>query len=192
MEIEKFKIGQHGRNDRNVKSSVEQIKQATYVNNMENKTKINEIIDELVSSDTKVNELQGELNTLAGTVSGQQTQIEDLEDITSDLQETTEYSTTEKVIGKWINGELLYRKIVTINSLPNATSTSYPHGISNPNIVKINGIATNNTVYFPIPFYRANDTLGIEIYCTKTDIVITTGTDRTELTGYIELLYTKN
>ena len=185
MEIEKFKIGQHGRNDRNVKSSVEQIKQATYVNNMENKTKINEIIDELVSSDTKVNELQGEL-------SGQQTQIQDLEDITSDLQETTEYSTTEKVIGKWINGELLYRKIVTINSLPNATVISYPHGISNPNFVKINGIATNNTVFFPIQFYRANDTLGVEIYCTKTDIVITTGTDRTELTGYIELLYTKN
>lgn len=191
MEIEKFKIGQHGRNDRNVKSSVEQIKQATYVNNIENKTKINEIIDELASSDTEINELQEGLDTLDGTVSGQQIQIDDLEDIASDLQETTEYSTTEKVIGKWVNNELLYRKYVEITAFPNTTSTSYPHGISNPNIVKISGIARNSSVAFPIPFYRANDTLGIEIYCTQTDIVITTGTDRTELSGYIELIYTK-
>jgi len=47
MEIEKFKIGQHGRNDRNVKSSVEQLKQQLYINNLENKKKINEIIDYL-------------------------------------------------------------------------------------------------------------------------------------------------
>lgn len=44
--VEKFKIAQHGKNDRNIKASVEQIKQQTYINNIENKTKINELIDE--------------------------------------------------------------------------------------------------------------------------------------------------
>ena len=47
MDIEKFKIPKLNKNDRNVKSSVEQIKQQVYINNIENKTKINEIIDYL-------------------------------------------------------------------------------------------------------------------------------------------------
>lgn len=45
--IEKFKIAQHDRSDRNVKTSVEQLKQQLYINNLENKKKINEIIDYL-------------------------------------------------------------------------------------------------------------------------------------------------
>ena len=45
--IKKFNIAQINTSDRNVKASVEQLKQQLYINNLENKKKINEIIDYL-------------------------------------------------------------------------------------------------------------------------------------------------
>lgn len=62
--IEKFKIAQNTWSDRNVKASVEQIKQQTYNNNIENKKKINELIDGLDASDTTLNEVTTEVNKL--------------------------------------------------------------------------------------------------------------------------------
>lgn len=45
--IKKFNIARITSSDRNVKTSVEQLKQQLYINNLENKKKINEIIDYL-------------------------------------------------------------------------------------------------------------------------------------------------
>ena len=41
------------------------------------------------------------------------------------------YSTTEKVVGKWINNKPLYRKVISTGSLPNASVKNINHGISN-------------------------------------------------------------
>lgn len=42
-----------------------------------------------------------------------------------------EYSTTERVVGKWINGKKLYQKTLTANSISNIGNCIFQHGISN-------------------------------------------------------------
>ena len=63
-------------------------------------------------------------------------------------------STTEKRVGTWINGKPLYRKVINIGNLPNATYKDVSHGISNMGIVTdISGYFYNpsNQTYKPIP-----------------------------------------
>lgn len=123
--------------------------------------------------------------------SGNDTRITAAENNLANLQN---YVSAETVIGKWINNKPLYRKIYTIASLPNATTLDVALNISNlENIVKLEGMATNaaKTVSFPLPFYRSDPTLGIEMYGTNTNIVIITGTDRRELTAFVIVEYTK-
>ena len=106
------------------------------------------------------------------------------------------YSTSEQVIGTWIDGKTLYRKVVNFGALPNATTTTVAHGISNLGVVTdIKGIATNSATgkRFPLPY--SSTTLvdnNIDFSCNNTDITITTGVDRTGLDiCYVILEYTK-
>lgn len=66
------------------------------------------------------------------------------------------YSTTETVIGKWINGKPIYRKVINndnIGGLPNASQKSIAHGISNiESIINLYGMADNGTVKTPINY----------------------------------------
>lgn len=41
------------------------------------------------------------------------------------------YSTTEQVVGEWIDGKPLYQKVVDFGALPNSTTKKVAHGISN-------------------------------------------------------------
>lgn len=41
------------------------------------------------------------------------------------------YSSSEQIVGKWINGKTLYRKIFEFGSFPNDTTRLTPHNISN-------------------------------------------------------------
>lgn len=41
------------------------------------------------------------------------------------------YLNEELIVGKWINGKPIYRKVFEIGSLPNDTTISIPHGIKN-------------------------------------------------------------
>lgn len=46
-----------------------------------------------------------------------------------------EYSTKEKIVGKWIDGKPIYRKTIFVSSLPNnADPKEYSHNITNMNI----------------------------------------------------------
>lgn len=49
------------------------------------------------------------------------------------------YSTDEKLIGRWIDGKPLYQKTVTINALPNATTTEYDVGLTNVSYCSLSG-----------------------------------------------------
>ena len=145
-----------------------------------NASNLNKMDNQIQLNDTNITNLDERITTAEGD-------IETLEGI-------NEYSTTEQVIGKWYNGKPLYRKIYEVASLPNNTAMNIAYNISNlEDVVKISGLATNaaKTVFFPIPFYRTDDTLGIVMYGTGTNIVIATGTDRIELSAYIEVQYTK-
>lgn len=41
------------------------------------------------------------------------------------------YSSNEQIVGKWINGKTLYRKVITFNYFPNNTQRVVPHYITN-------------------------------------------------------------
>ena len=71
-----------------------------------------------------------------------------------------EYSTTEKIIGKWINGKPLYRKVITFKALPENTIKTVDCDIDNcDNIWIENQFAIANSKYvciLPMPGYDSN------------------------------------
>lgn len=106
----------------------------------------------------------------------------------------TDYSTTEQNTGRiWIDGRTIYRKVVNLGSLTNATPKSVAHGISNISTVTgLTGIATNGTFFLPLPLARYNNFASqIGLYADTTNVVVEPGNDRTAFTGFVILEYTK-
>lgn len=105
------------------------------------------------------------------------------------------YSTTEQVVGTWIDGKPLYQKTINFGALPNATSKSVNHNIlSMDYIVSASGIAYNeNNSYFPIPFVNDQSyDSQLLLMLSKTEITIRTSVNRTTYTKcYITIQYTK-
>lgn len=105
------------------------------------------------------------------------------------------YSTTEKVVGKWIDGKPLYQKTIDFGTLPNNALKTIAHNISNlKRAVNVFGCAYRSTdkISFPLPYATVLNTQAIALYADDTDIVIVTGQDRSNLTEcYVTLEYTK-
>ena len=103
------------------------------------------------------------------------------------------YSTTEQVIGKWIDGKPLYRKVVNFGSLPNAAYKMVEHGISNiDNVTRLEGVASDGVVYFPMPYLPpSNNIYAVSVYISEGIINVETGMDRTSYTAKIIIEYTK-
>ena len=62
--------------------------------------------------------------------------IQDIDDesifvLKSDLKELISYSTEEKVVGEYRNGEKIYEKTIVVGALPNDNTSRINHGISN-------------------------------------------------------------
>lgn len=56
----------------------------------------------------------------------------DGENVPANWEQVSDYSTEETNTGStWINGKPIYRKVVSIGSLPNNTAVTINHGISN-------------------------------------------------------------
>lgn len=102
------------------------------------------------------------------------------------------YSTEEQVIGKWIDGKPLYRKVVDLGNLPNNTIKNVAHGltISNVRIRNFYGIASYSTYYLHLPNITSDNTNDV-LYINTDNIVIKTNTNRSSYTGYCILEYTK-
>lgn len=111
-------------------------------------------------------------------------------------KEGIKYSTTEQVVGEWIDGKPLYSKTVNFGALPNKSTKEVAHNISDLDaIVAVKGIAflNDNSTFYPLP-YTSPDALGdnILLIVTKTLIRIMTGYNRSNLTNsYITVYYTK-
>ena len=109
------------------------------------------------------------------------------------LSEATTYSTTEQVIGTWIDGKPLYRKTINIGALPDTTTKEISHNIANiSTITKVYGFATTGQTFYPLPFVYDVTTKTIGLYANVTKIFVWTGNDRSSFTGYVTLEYTKN
>lgn len=113
------------------------------------------------------------------------------------------YSLEEREVGVWTDGKPLYQKTVHIDSLPNNAYTSgyYAHGISN--LDKIHNVfgtvtfSSGNVSHLPrLGMFNnsATDVFSSSITITSitlTEIEIITGTDRSNCSADITLLYTK-
>ena len=105
------------------------------------------------------------------------------------VADTISYSTNEvKTGGKWIDGKPIYRKTIDCGALPNNTSKTVAHGISNlEKAIMVSGFAINNNwefIYIPHALYG--------FYINKTNIVMNTTFDYSSYTEtYITIEYTK-
>ena len=91
------------------------------------------------------------------------------------INKFTNYSTTEQVIGKWINGKPVYRKVIdyqpssTIGSANTTTNISIPHNIANfKQIVKARMVNEGGYV-FPTIGSSTGSTVTLSDTITKVD-----------------------
>lgn len=109
--------------------------------------------------------------------------------------EDNSYSTEEKKVGTWINGKPIYRKVVEIPSLPNATTLIVPHGINNiETVTNFRGVFGNGSSFSCLPYTVA--TTGyfgyqISIDINQTNLIMMTETDRSNYSAFFILEYTK-
>lgn len=107
------------------------------------------------------------------------------------------YSTTEQIVGRQIDGKPLYQKTVNIGTLPNNSNKKVAHGVSNiGDVIDISGYTTgtsgNKKYTFNLPNVGSEASYSMEVTVQDSEIVIVTKTDRTWLTkSYITLTYTK-
>ena len=109
------------------------------------------------------------------------------------IQEISVYSTNELVIGKWIDGKPLYRKVISFGALPNNSTKSVAHNISNlKRIVKLEGFAGSSQSLGGITLPHATAT-PTALYADTTNINVKTTSDATAYTEtYIYIYYTKS
>lgn len=112
------------------------------------------------------------------------------------------YSTTETIIGTWIDGRPLYRKVIEFGTLPNATDKTVTTGLAAATTIIVNasGIAIGESGgnYFGItlPDMHVTSTssstrLTFITSSSNWQAVITTGTDRSNYSANIILEYYK-
>ena len=127
-------------------------------------------------------------------------------DIHNEIVETDEkitnlstYSSNEIIIGKWINNKPLYRKVIDIGTLPSSSgSKTVSTGLDFQNTCicrKLYGMVVNqqNGVSLPLPFTAIIPENCISIVIdNSSNILINVGVDRSGVSGYAIIEYTKN
>jgi hypothetical protein len=100
------------------------------------------------------------------------------------------YSTTEHVIGRWIDGSVLYEKTVDFGALPNNTTKSVAHCISN--MSEVTECVTRCTRNDGNVFRPFDSFTTVKYYITKSEVVVIT-TDNLSVydKSHITLRYTK-
>ena len=144
-----------------------------------------DIIDSALHNKADNNDIPSSANDISygiGTV----------KDALDGLNTALAYSTTEHVVGKWIDGSTLYEKTIDFGALPNASTASKAHGINNlSTIVSIQGTASDSSYAYPLPYTAVEPVNNIQMYILEANIWIRSGTNRTGLHGYVTLRYTK-
>ena len=104
------------------------------------------------------------------------------------------YSTEEQVIGTWIDGKPIYRKVVSVGVLPSNTTKYVSSGISGkPTIIKMCGYAYRPTDpwFLTLPHISATAPISLSYGQTKNEIAIASVSDVSAYSGYVTLEYTK-
>lgn len=109
----------------------------------------------------------------------------------------TTYSTSETIIGTWIDGKPIYRKVVDFGALPNASSKTVSANIPNlDKIIKMDAMrhraSDNGSSSLPsLTFNITNLNLSVSIFSAEDDITIVTFSDRSNETATVIIEYTK-
>ena len=118
------------------------------------------------------------------------------DNVINTLNEERSYSTSEVNTGKkWIDGKPIYRKVVDCGALPNNTSKTVNHNISNfGELVSMNAhakqVINGVTYYLPIPYGSAADPA--IIYISSVGVVLSNIQNQTSWTDTrVTLEYTK-
>lgn len=103
------------------------------------------------------------------------------------------YSVSEVNTGTtWVDGKNIYKKTISIPSLPNATTGHYSIGETNiSNIVKLEGFFSSGSDFYPLPYVSNIADGEISLAASTTNIVIATRQDYSDKSGYVTVYYTK-
>ena len=106
---------------------------------------------------------------------------------------TVHYSTSEQVIGTWIDGKPLYEQTITLGSLPNNAIKTVAHGIANVDLIFVSDsfFVTPSGASSYLNFTNDSTTGQTEILVDKTNVEIWAGSNRTTWDGYVTVRYTK-
>lgn len=104
--------------------------------------------------------------------------------------------TDEMVVGKWFNGKPLYRKVIEIGNLPNATVKYVSTGLTGVVYRSLSGGAlqvNDHSNFFPFNTVRPRDGISVSIgaFINQDRVVVETNTDRSGYYGYAIIEYTK-
>ena len=120
------------------------------------------------------------------------TLVRGFDEIGDAAEELSTYSTDERVIGKWIDGSVIYAKTIDCGALPaNGESTSTNHNISNIGLIvgiEGAGVAEGYTIPLPSP-----SPYSVSFRASSTEISIRSGVGGlTGYNGYVTIKYTKS
>lgn len=105
------------------------------------------------------------------------------------------YSETEHVVGKWVDGSTLYEKTVDCGALPNNTAKSTPFNISNLGRIidyRVNTINTSTGATKVLPFFNSSYQCICFAEISATAVTIYASGDRTAYNStYTTIRYTK-
>ena len=108
------------------------------------------------------------------------------------------YSTSEEATdATWIDGKTIYKKTISLGSLPNSGGKDVAHGISNlDTVVDFSGTGLRSTdnarFHLPsAPVANAGVSSSISVTVQPSIVQIYCGTDRSNITGYLTIWYTK-
>ena len=105
-----------------------------------------------------------------------------------------DYSTNEVATSrKWINGARVYKKTIDFGALPNNTAKTVDHAIQNLNlIIDFEAFAYGlDGTKIPIPYIADTSANNIRLLADNYAVEIITGADRTNMSAYVTLYYTK-
>lgn len=104
------------------------------------------------------------------------------------------YSTTETMTNKvWVDGKPIYRKVISCGTLPNSTTKTVAHGITGITAwVSITGTAYDGSGNaLPLNVGATSTISDCGLYLDSTNVYLVTGLNRSGMTGYVILEYTK-
>lgn len=111
----------------------------------------------------------------------------------AELDGRSNYSTSEAVIGKWIDGRPIYRKVVDVGALPNNTHKDVAHEITNFDFaIRLYGYAKSESSCLVLPYVTVEDgNYQIALEISDTNVSVWTDYDRSAFNGTVIIEYLK-